>query len=91
MTTIAAMYKIDGNHVAETINEACAALANAEGEVQLDLSNVARLDTFGLRAIEELAARGEENSVKVALRGVNVNVYKVLKLSRLTTRFAFVN
>ena len=91
MTTIAAMYKIDGDHVAEMINAAGAVLANADGEIQLDLSNVTRIDTFGLRAMEELAAKAEEKSVKVLLRSVNVGVYKVLKLSRLTSRFAFVN
>lgn len=49
---------------------------------------VLRVDTGALRAIEELA---ELDSGKVSLRGVNVGVYKVLKLARLTSRFAFVN
>ena len=91
MTKIAGIYKIDGDHAAEMIHEVGAALANADGELQLDLSNLFRLDTSGLRAIEELAAKAEEKSVKVLLHGVNVGVYKVLKLSRLTSRFAFVN
>ena len=33
----------------------------------------------------------DAKTVKVVLRGVNVDVYKVLKLVKLTPRFSFVN
>jgi len=38
-----------------------------------------------------LAARAQEKSVRLVLRGVKVNVYKVLKLVKLAPRFSFLN
>jgi len=57
----------------------------------LDFSDVARVDIHGLAAIEELAAKTGEKSLRVTLRAVNVAIYKVLKLSRLSSRFSFSN
>ena len=57
----------------------------------LDLSAVRRLDTAGLRALEDFAGAADGKTVKVTLRGVNVDVYKVLKLARLSSRFSIVN
>ena len=57
----------------------------------LDFSSVRRIDASVVRAMEELADRAKEKDVKVALRGVNVDVYKVLKLVRLASRFSFVD
>ena len=50
-----------------------------------------RIDSSALRALEEFARIADEKAVKVVLRGVNVDVYKVLKLVKLTRRFSFVN
>jgi anti-anti-sigma regulatory factor len=91
MTTVAEFYKIDGEHVANSLNEVRAKIGTGDGEVVLDFSAVLRIDTTALQAIEDLVAAAEEKSVRVTLRGVNVNVYKVLKLSRLTARFTFAN
>lgn len=63
----------------------------SELELTLDFSGVVRVDSPGLRAIQDLAHRAEEKKVKVVVRGVNVNVYKTLKLARLTQRFSFAN
>jgi hypothetical protein len=41
--------------------------------------------------MEDLANAADEKSVKISLQGVNVDVYKVLKLARVTARFSFVN
>jgi len=57
----------------------------------LDFSDVARVDIHGLAAIEELAAKTGKKSLRVTLRAVNVAIYKVLKLSRLSSRFSFSN
>ena len=57
----------------------------------LDFSSVGRIDATGLRAMEEFAGIASDKGVKVALRGVNVSVYKVLKLVKLASRFSFVN
>jgi anti-anti-sigma factor len=66
----------------ETFQEALEKLDSARGELVLDLSSVRRIDSSELRALENLAKVAEEKSVKVALSGVNVGVYRVLKLSR---------
>jgi len=47
------------------------------------------IDSKAVLAIDELAQKADEKSVRVVLRGVNVDVYKVLKLVRLTPRLSF--
>ena len=59
-----------------------------EGEAVLDFSSIRRIDTSGVRALEDLVRLADAKSVKVVLRGVNVDVYKVLKLMKLTRRFS---
>ena len=39
--------------------------------------------------LEELASIADDKAVKLVLRGVNVDIYKVLKLVKLTSRFSF--
>ena len=82
---------IDENRVIPALREAGEKLDSAEGDVALDFSSVHRVDSSALRAMEELARIADEKNVKVALRGVGVDVYKVLKLVKLTRRFSFVN
>lgn len=88
---IAVFLNIDETRIVPTLREAGEKLDGTEGEAVLDLSSVRRLDTSAVRAIEELARLADEKAVKVVLRGVNVDVYKVLKLVKLTRRFSFVN
>jgi anti-anti-sigma regulatory factor len=57
--------------------------------VVLDFSSVRRIDPNALRAMEKLAGLADGKAVKVVLRGVNVDIYKVLKLVKLTSRFSF--
>ena len=40
--------------------------------------------------MEELAGLADARSVKVVLRAVNTDIYRVLKLLKLTERFTFV-
>ena len=73
------------------LQEALERLDSAGGELVLDFSAVERVGPAALRAMEQLAARAQEKSVRLVLRGVNVNVYKVLKLVKLAPRFSFLN
>lgn len=91
MTTIVDWHKVDHQDVAKALREARQKLTGSEGEVLLDFSEVQRIDAAGLLAFEELLTAAEQKSIKVALRGVNVSVYKVLKLARLSGRLTFVN
>ena len=89
MSTIAEFFKIDGGRVAECIHEAHMQLDAARNQTILDFSSVLRIMPEDLRALEELVDRAENQSVKVVLRGVSVDVYKVLKLVKLAQRFSF--
>jgi anti-anti-sigma regulatory factor len=81
--------KIDGERVAQTLQEAFEKLDSAGGEVVLDFSSVRRIDPSALRAMEKLAGMADDKAVKVALCGVNIDIYKVLKLMKLASRFSF--
>ena len=67
----------------------CEKVNGGEQEVMLDFSDVARIDGNVVRALEELAGLADERSVKVVLRAVNVDIYRVLKQLKLTERFTF--
>ena len=91
MGMIAVFWNIDGCRVAPSLQEAGEKLDGAEGEAVLDFSSVLRIDASALHALDELARVADEKAVKIVLRGVNVDVYKVLKLVKLTQRFSFMN
>jgi anti-anti-sigma regulatory factor len=91
MAMIAVWLKIDEERVVQELQEAAEKLGSAEDEVVLDFSSVRRIDPSVLQAIEEFAGKADDKGVKVVLRGVNVDVYKVLTLVKLTSRFSFVN
>jgi anti-anti-sigma regulatory factor len=91
MTMIDVWVKIDGDRVARTLHEAEETLASPGDNVFLDFSSVRRLDTDGLCALEDFAGAADGKMLKVTLRGVNVDVYKVLKLARLSSRFSVMN
>jgi anti-anti-sigma regulatory factor len=91
MTTTAEVHKLNGDDVAQALEDICAKLNQSEGDLVLDFSGVRRIDPATVRAFEDLAAAADEKAAKIILQGVNVDVYKVLKLARLTARFSFVN
>ena len=55
----------------------------------LDFSAVRRIDPNAVKALEELAGLADDRSVKVVLRAVNMDIYRVLKLLKLAPRFSF--
>lgn len=89
--TAAVVLNLEEQRVVPALQEAREKLDSAEGETILDFSGVRRIDVNALRALEEFAGIADEKAIKVVLRGVNVDVYKVLKLVKLTRRFSFVN
>jgi len=90
MAVIAVWIKIDEERVVEGLQEAGEKLDSAEGEVVVDFSSVGRIDSSAIRALEGFAAAADDKGVKVVLCGVNVDVYKVLKLVKLGSRLSFV-
>jgi anti-anti-sigma regulatory factor len=91
MAMIPVFLNIDEERVVLNLQEAGGNLDCAQGEAVLDFSSVRRIDSTALQAIEEFARIADEKAVKVVLRGVSVDVYKVLKLVKLAHRFSFVN
>jgi anti-anti-sigma regulatory factor len=87
MATNAVWVKVEEATLGQKLREVSANLA--EGEVTIDLSSVRRIGTDSLRALEELAKAVREKKAKVSLRGVNVDVYKVLKVAKVTEPFSF--
>ncbi len=91
MATIAGWQKIDEACIVPALEQAGEKLDCAAGEVVLDFSSVRRVDQGVLQAMEELASVAAEKGVRVVLCGVNVHIYRVLKLMKLTSRFSFLN
>jgi anti-anti-sigma regulatory factor len=91
MATIAVWLKVDEEHVVQALEEAGETLDSAGGEVLLDFSSVRRIVPHALRVMEEFVGLADKKGVKVVLRGVNVDVYRVFKLVKLASRFSFVN
>ncbi len=89
MPTNAVWVPIDGDRVVETLQEAVEKLDTADTGITLDFSSVRRMDAAALGALEKLASAAEAKPVKAVIRGVNVDVYKVLKLLKIARRFAF--
>ena len=91
MATVAVMFKIDGERVVAALQQASEKLGTANGQLVLDFSAVRRVNPGALSALEELAGMAEGRGVKLALRGVNIDIYRVLKLARLAPRFSFLS
>ena len=91
MSTKEIFLNIEKERVIPALREAACALDSSSGQTALDFSSVQRIEPGALRALEELAQIAEDKAVKIVLRGVNVDVYKVLKLVKLTHRLTFVN
>jgi anti-anti-sigma regulatory factor len=89
METNAVWVKVEGKGVVQAFEDARERLANDDAEVVVDLSSVNRIDSGSLRALEGVADAGEGKGTRVVLRGVNIDIYKVLKLVKLSPRFAF--
>lgn len=91
MSAIALFLNIDEKRVVPALQEGASSLDCAQGEVVLDFGSIRRIDSAALQALEDFARAADDKNVRVVLRGVNVDVYKVLKLVKLTQRFSFVN
>jgi anti-anti-sigma regulatory factor len=91
MATISEWVKIDEQRVTPSLQQAQENVSRAEGELLLDISSLSRIDASALLALEKLLAFAEQKNVKLVLRGVNIDIYKVLKLCRLSSRLLFVD
>jgi len=90
MATTGVFLNVDETRVGLSLHEVGEKLDGTEGEIVLDFASVRRMDSSALRAIDDLSRQADKKRVKVTLRGVNIGVYKVLKLMKLTQPFSFV-
>ena len=91
-TNVAEMsINIEDTRLLASLKDALEKSVKANGEAVLDFSSVHRLDSSALRLLQEYAGLADEKAVKIVLRGVNTDIYKVLTLVKLTHRFLFVN
>jgi anti-anti-sigma regulatory factor len=91
MPMIAEWIKIDEECVAHGLQQTREKLQASGSEVVLDFSSVHRIDASAIRELEALSEIADRKTLRVGLRGVNVEIYKVLKLVRLAPRFSFLN
>jgi anti-anti-sigma regulatory factor len=90
MTTNPVRITVDPESVVHTLqHEVLEEVNRAESEIVLDFSAVRRIDPSVVGAMKELVDLADERSVKVVLRAVSVDIYKVLKLLKLAGRFSF--
>jgi anti-anti-sigma regulatory factor len=90
MSTNGAWLTIDGD-LRQALRQAQERLDSAGKELVLDFTGVQRIEPVGLEAMETLAGIAEDKGIRVVLAGVSVQVYKVLKLTKLAARFSFVS
>jgi len=64
-------------------------LKTTGGDLTLDFDLSRRIDAHALNALEALANHAGEKQVGVVLTGVSVDVYRVLKLVELASRFSY--
>ncbi len=87
MTTNTVWIQVDPGNMQGFRDAAAERLTREDGEVVLDFSAVKRIDTNGVRTLEDLAGLADEQSVRLVLCAVNMDIYRVLKLLKLAQRF----
>ncbi len=86
---IAVSLKLEEIGLATALQGAETTLDGTEGEVTLDFAAVNRIDSHALQALEDFARTARAKDIPVVIRGINVAVYKVLKLAKLASQFTF--
>lgn len=89
VATMAVRFRVEQDRIAPILQEAAQSLEKTDADLILDFSCVHRLDASAIGALEKLAQSAERRKVKAILRGVNIDVYKVLKLVDLTAKLSF--
>lgn len=82
---------VEEERIVPLLKETTVRLDWRQGQAVLDFSAVHRINSDALKALEDLAQVAEGKAVKIVLRGVTVDVYKVLKLIRMTHKVSFLH
>jgi anti-anti-sigma regulatory factor len=91
MTTNPVWIKVNPEHIdCALLEDAVEQVNGGQSEVVLDFSSVLRIDGNAVEALEKLAGLAGARSVRIVLRAVNADIYRVLKILGLTGRFGFI-
>jgi anti-anti-sigma regulatory factor len=90
-TTIPQCYVLGPEDTAAALREAAEGITKADDEIELDFSAIRRITPEALRELEALADRARAQKARVTARGVDVTIYKVLKLTGLSSRLRVVD
>ena len=90
MKPVTEIVGVDEHRLEEYVRETGLRLV-AGAEIELDFSCVRRIGPRAVQELEMLAHAAEEEACIIVLRGVNIDLYKALRLLDLTRRFAFRN
>jgi anti-anti-sigma regulatory factor len=89
--TVSEWLVMDEAQLVHEVQQAADSLNDLANDLLLDFSGVRRIDAAAIREMDKLASVADADSVKIGLRGVNVHIYKVLKLVKLASRFSFLS
>jgi ABC-type transporter Mla MlaB component len=89
--TVSLLLKMNESTAASALLENRTRLDAWAGEVILDFSAMRRIDAATTSALQEFSDVAHGQGVRVVLRSVNVDIYKVLKLMKLTAPLSFAN
>lgn len=84
-------FVISEEHIAQQLIDIREKLPAEGPEVLLDFFLAQSFDPASIRALEDLAGAAEGVSAKIVLRGINIEMYKVLKLAGLSDKFLFID
>jgi hypothetical protein len=90
MTMIDVWVELDGSRAGQALHEATEKLDSAGGDVFLDFSRCGGSIQGGCGRWR-ISRAADDKAVMVTLRGINVDIHKVLKLATLSSRFSMVN
>lgn len=91
MSETALFLTVEEQRIASVLQEMSVRLDDTHDEAVLDFSSVRRINSQGIEALESLARIANEKAVKIVLRGITVDIYKVLKLVQLTSKVTFLH
>ena len=90
MGTVAMLVNLEDGTLAAALEEVSGRLENGGRHLVLDFSSVERLSTAEVHAIDEFTRTADEKGVKVIIRGLDVELYRALKLAKLPVRLSLI-
>lgn len=90
MNHVIEVVSIDGRRVENSLRDAALQL-DRNSEIVLDFSSVRRIAPRALEDLQTLADLAREKAITIVLRGINIDLYRTLKLLDLTRHFSFRN